>query len=130
MPIQSKQQPPYYTNTPKTGCYKAIMRQTGIATPTLNEYINNIGIVTVIVNSTGEYELEGNFPENKTLIEPFGVDLGGVMPFWNTTAYDYFYTIQWMSPTRIRINIFKASDLSAADLSTVGAKIYINILTF
>lgn len=70
MPIQSKQQPPYYTEQTGIQLYKALLYQTGTNPPIPTIFQNTIGDITWTRNNTGIYigTKTGSFTLNKIYI--------------------------------------------------------------
>lgn len=74
MPIQSKQQPPYYEQLQPIKQYIALLNQTATNPPTATILLNTIGTITYQYTEPGAYQadtFEGEpyFTQNKTTIE-------------------------------------------------------------
>ena len=74
MPIQPKQQPPYYSGETATKTYIALLNQTGTNPPTATILKNTIGTLTYQYTGPGQYQIdtfegEPYFTTNKTTIE-------------------------------------------------------------
>ena len=68
MPIQSKQQPPYYEQGIAVKTYKALVSQAGTAAPTVTILQNTLGDIVWTRFGAGIYigTLNGAFPTEKT----------------------------------------------------------------
>lgn len=126
MPIQPKQQPPYYKEGINTRQYIAYINQTGTSNPTANVLKNTLGqTITWTRASIGEYT--GTAPGafiagfNKITCEPggSGVQLAGI---GYTLPFDYGYTIQRTGNDTVQLTFVKSSDYTPdKDLSEILA---------
>ena len=58
MPIQPKQQPPYYSGETATKTYIALLNQTGTNPPTATILKNTIGTLTYQYTGPGQYQID------------------------------------------------------------------------
>lgn len=123
MPIQPKQQPPYYTPTTGVKIYKAQIRQTGTNNPTLTILQNTIGDIVWTREGVGSYKgtLTGAFGNETTLNTIFG-DFGGdgnpYIPISQTTSITGYYTM-YLNPENEIFLLTVDNTFAAAEMSTL-----------
>lgn len=123
MPIQSKQQPPYYKIGTNIKQYVAYINQTGTGAPTANVLINTIGNIIWTRDSPGNYTgtlTDGFRDQSKTVCLPggSGVSQQGI---GYTLPFDHGYSLQRATADTVILNIVKTSDYSSVELSDLFA---------
>lgn len=133
MPIQPKQQPPYYT--PNTGStvkqYIATLSQTGTANPTVLIIKNTLQQnITWTRLGVGDYKGESeDLTQNTTINDPFTNNTGVMVPIAYTSTGAYQITMEDGA-----IHLFTLADTTTAytpkELSDIGGTILINITIY
>lgn len=137
MPIQPKQQPPYYqTGQQNIKEYKALFTQTGTSAPNPIILSNTIGTIVWTRDSVGSYlgTLDGAFDDTKTLNNIFG-EFNGIantyIPISDQSSITGYYTMYLNSSNEIWL-ITVDETFTPIEYSTLltVTKLPINIQTF
>lgn len=118
---------------PQFKTYIAKLTQTGTDAPVADVYVNTIGDIVWTRDGVGTYQgtSSGLFVAGKTVIPPFGGDLGVYLPIFFNTPADNFYNICPNGSGSDIVNITWI-DASGANVewSGLNTAIVINIIVY
>lgn len=139
MPLDPKQQPPYYTSATQSGNaipkqYIAIVTQSGTSAPvsTIQKNTYNSTPIWSRVN-VGIYRL--TFPEaeltTKTTTPPTtGTNTGASIGLWGALPLDHCYQVVKLSTTIIELTVNAVATGDNVEISTINADILLTINTY
>ena len=101
--------------------YTALLTQTGTDAPVAIVLENTLGNVVWTRDNLGIYvgTSSGSFTENKTIIPPFDPVGYTILPIWNSSVADIYYSFYRNSVNEVKLSIFDSTG-GQVELSSIS----------